>query len=82
MLNPDGTTTAWNKDKTKVLHSHGPPGPPRGNTRGTGPGARESAGRAAARRDVSGTAHMTRLARMAAARFRVDVRVFTCPTES
>jgi hypothetical protein len=24
-LNPDGTTTAWNKDKTKVLHSHGPP---------------------------------------------------------
>ena len=25
MLNPDGTTTAWNKDKTKVLHSHGPP---------------------------------------------------------
>src|SRR5439155_13692936 len=27
VLNPDGTTTAWNKDKTKVLHSHGPPGP-------------------------------------------------------
>jgi hypothetical protein len=25
VLNPDGTTTAWNKDKTKVLHSHGPP---------------------------------------------------------
>jgi hypothetical protein len=24
-LHPDGTTTAWNKDKTKVLHSHGPP---------------------------------------------------------
>jgi len=24
-LNPDGTTTAWNKDRTKVLHSHGPP---------------------------------------------------------
>jgi hypothetical protein len=23
VLNPDGTTTAWNKDK--VLHSHGPP---------------------------------------------------------
>jgi hypothetical protein len=23
--NPDGTTTAWNKEKTKVLHSHGPP---------------------------------------------------------
>ena len=22
VLNPDGTTTAWNKDKTKVLHSH------------------------------------------------------------
>jgi hypothetical protein len=22
ILNPDGTTTAWNKDKTKVLHSH------------------------------------------------------------
>ena len=25
VLNPDGTTTAWNKNKTKVLHSHGPP---------------------------------------------------------
>ena len=25
VLNPDGTTTAWNKDGTKVLHSHGPP---------------------------------------------------------
>ncbi len=25
ILNPDGTTTAWNPDKTKVLHSHGPP---------------------------------------------------------
>ena len=25
VVNPDGTTTAWNKDKTKVLHSHGPP---------------------------------------------------------
>jgi uncharacterized protein DUF222 len=25
ILNPDGTTTAWNKEKTKVLHSHGPP---------------------------------------------------------
>ena len=24
-VNPDGTTTAWNKDKTKVLHSHSPP---------------------------------------------------------
>jgi hypothetical protein len=24
VLNPDGTTTAWNKDKTKTLHSHGP----------------------------------------------------------
>jgi hypothetical protein len=31
VVNPDGTTTAWNKDRTKVLHSHGPParaGPP------------------------------------------------------
>jgi len=32
ILNPDGTTTAWNKDRTKVLHSHSrnhspPPGP-------------------------------------------------------
>jgi hypothetical protein len=28
VLNPDGTTTAWNPDRTKVLHSHGPrPGP-------------------------------------------------------
>ncbi|MGH3161687.1 MAG: DUF222 domain-containing protein, partial [Streptosporangiaceae bacterium] len=25
VVNPDGTTTAWNKDNTKVLHSHGPP---------------------------------------------------------
>jgi hypothetical protein len=25
VLNRDGTTSAWNKDKTKVLHSHGPP---------------------------------------------------------
>jgi hypothetical protein len=24
-LNPDGTTTAWSPDKTKVLRSHGPP---------------------------------------------------------
>jgi hypothetical protein len=24
-VNPDGTTTAWNRNKTKVLHSHGPP---------------------------------------------------------
>jgi hypothetical protein len=24
-VNPDGTNTAWNTDKTKVLHSHGPP---------------------------------------------------------
>ena len=30
VLNPDGTTTAWNKDRTKILHSHSrnhsPPG--------------------------------------------------------
>jgi Domain of unknown function (DUF222) len=25
VLNPDGTTTAWNPDRTKILHSHGPP---------------------------------------------------------
>jgi hypothetical protein len=25
VLNPDGTTTAWNPDRTKVLHSYGPP---------------------------------------------------------
>jgi hypothetical protein len=24
-VNPDGTTTAWDKNKTKVLHSHGLP---------------------------------------------------------
>ena len=29
VLNPDGTTTAWNPDRTKVLHSHGPPVRPR-----------------------------------------------------
>jgi len=28
VLNPDGTTTAWNTDRTKVLHSHGPPARP------------------------------------------------------
>ena len=28
VLNPDGTTTAWNPDKTKVFHSHGPPARP------------------------------------------------------
>ena len=27
VLNPDGTTTAWNKNRTKVLHSHGPDRP-------------------------------------------------------
>jgi Domain of unknown function (DUF222) len=26
VLNKDGTTTAWNPDRTKVLRSHGPPG--------------------------------------------------------
>jgi hypothetical protein len=25
VLNADGTTTAWNPDRTKVLHSHSPP---------------------------------------------------------
>jgi hypothetical protein len=25
ILHPDGTTTAWNRNKAKVLHSHGPP---------------------------------------------------------
>ena len=38
VLNPDGTTTAWNKDRTKVLHSHGPrpePGNARTAARGT-----------------------------------------------
>jgi hypothetical protein len=29
VLNPDGTTTAWNRDKTKVLHSHSHSPPPR-----------------------------------------------------
>ena len=28
VLNPDGTTTAWNKDKTKIIHSHSPPARP------------------------------------------------------
>ena len=28
VLNKDGTTTAWNPDRTKVLHSHGPHSPP------------------------------------------------------
>ena len=25
VVSPDGTTTAWNKDHTRTLHSHGPP---------------------------------------------------------
>jgi 5-methylcytosine-specific restriction endonuclease McrA len=25
VLNPDGTTTAWNPDRIKILHSHSPP---------------------------------------------------------
>jgi Domain of unknown function (DUF222)/HNH endonuclease len=25
VVNGDGTTSAWNKDKSKILHSHGPP---------------------------------------------------------
>jgi 5-methylcytosine-specific restriction endonuclease McrA len=29
VLNPDGTTSAWNRDKTKVLHSHSHSPPPR-----------------------------------------------------
>jgi hypothetical protein len=28
VLNPDGTTTAWSPDRSKVLHSHGPPAQP------------------------------------------------------
>ena len=28
ILNPDGTTTAWNPDRTKVLRSHSPPARP------------------------------------------------------
>ena len=32
VLNPDGTTTAWNPDKTKILHSHVPHPPAPGNT--------------------------------------------------
>jgi len=28
VLHPDGTTTAWNRDKTKVLRSHSPPARP------------------------------------------------------
>jgi hypothetical protein len=27
VLNPDGTTSAYSPDRTKILHSHGPPGP-------------------------------------------------------
>jgi hypothetical protein len=30
VLNPDGTTTAYSPDKTKILHSHGPPPGPSG----------------------------------------------------
>ena len=58
VLNPDGTTTAWNKDKTKVLHSHGPPAGPGQHPPGTGPGgpriSRAGHGPAG---DVTGTAH-------------------------
>ena len=40
VLNPDGTTTAWNKDKTKIIHSHSPPVRP-----GVIPGGTSSASR-------------------------------------
>ena len=30
VLNPDGITTAYSPDKTKILHSHGPPLTPSG----------------------------------------------------
>ena len=33
VVNPDGTTSAWNKDKTDPLHSHGPPVRPGKRTR-------------------------------------------------
>jgi hypothetical protein len=42
ILNPDGTTTAWNKDRTKILHSHSPRPAP-GNTPGPPPRARITA---------------------------------------
>ena len=48
VLNPDGTTSAWNRDKTKVLHSHGPQARPGVTPPGLVPVARESAGRATA----------------------------------
>ena len=38
VLNPDGTTTAWNPGKTKILRSHSPhptPGNTPGRSRGT-----------------------------------------------
>jgi len=37
LLNPDGTATAWNPGKTKILHSHSPKPAP-GNTPGRIPG--------------------------------------------
>ena len=43
VVNPDGTTSAWNKNKTKVLHSHGPPAG-RGNRPGSGRPSELSAG--------------------------------------
>jgi hypothetical protein len=43
VVNPDGTTTAWNKNKTEVLHSHGPRPAP-GNSPGSEPPSERSAG--------------------------------------
>ena len=40
VLNPDGTTTAWNPDRTKVLHSHSPPGHEPEALQGRRPGIR------------------------------------------
>jgi hypothetical protein len=45
IVNPDGTTTAWNKNKSKVLHSHGPP---RGPGNRPGPMCRSAGGKVAA----------------------------------
>ena len=49
VLNPDGTTTAWNKDKTKVIHSHSPHRSAPGCPPGTGPPAQPVAAIACSR---------------------------------
>ena len=69
ILNPDGTTTAWNPDKTKVLRSHspqpGPGNPPGDQGQGQGQG-QASAG--CCRGRISATGNSSSMCRYAQAK--------------